>query len=650
MQSFRSATLSLWFRLMALAIIGLVFAETLYLGSSKVQGWTFYLTTTDVVFEIAVRLIVGALVGIALGTLCTALLTPVIWRFHASRERLLVWATGIGVVLVVFLDSRFAVTSLIKWSNRGVRFTSALLVAHFILFVVALLVPRLRREVVSSLDAFLGRKTSQGLVLATVVALVVLIIGEFALSKPVHRVKAASNSAKPKSNILLITFDALDAEDLSVYGSALPTTPNIDAFAGKATVFTNFYSGSTFTTSGIATIMTGQYPSQTHVYQVQGLLRGENAERTLPHALQAGGYTTAAFLSSPWAYYLAKTGNDDYDVLPEPNFEKGGIQHDGLQRVWSATKPLHQDTTLGSRVDEYFDLENLWNSLGFPRSHSFRFRPAASFEHARELISQLPDGFFLWVHVITPHDPYLPDPADQGRFLPYEEQRRFEDESVARWRPHYDSSQQDQIDRRRLLYDEFISTADRAFGSFISDLENSGRVKDTTVIISADHGESFEGGVYRHEVPDQTRPVIHIPLIIRTPGQKRGRKVSFVADQTALAPTILELAALERPNWMRGPSLAAALNGNNATNAQGMAFTQFLEKNSVFKPLRHGTVGVIDGEYQYVLDLDTQKGWLRPLNQAQLWDTDRTRENPDRATALRQSIYARFPELHAESK
>ena len=101
---------------------------------------------------------------------------------------------------------------------------------------------------------------------------------------------------------------------------------------------------------------------------------------------------------------------------------------------------------------------------------------------------------------------------------------------------------------------------------------------------------------------------------------------------------------------MRGPSLAAALNGNNATNAQGMAFTQFLEKNSVFKPLRHGTVGVIDGEYQYVLDLDTQKGWLRPLNQAQLWDTDRTRENPDRATALRQSIYARFPELHAESK
>src|SRR5436309_305628 len=149
MQSFRSATLSLWFRLMALAILGLVFAEALYLGSNKVQGWTFYLTTIDVVFEIAVRLIVGALAGMALGTLCTALLVPVIWRFHAGRERLLVWATGIGVVLVVFLDSRFAVTSLIKWSNRGVRFTSALLVAHFIVFILGLSIPRLRRELLS---------------------------------------------------------------------------------------------------------------------------------------------------------------------------------------------------------------------------------------------------------------------------------------------------------------------------------------------------------------------------------------------------------------------------------------------------------------------------------------------------------------------
>jgi arylsulfatase A-like enzyme len=63
-------------------------------------------------------------------------------------------------------------------------------------------------------------------------------------------------------------------------------------------------------------------------------------------------------------------------------------------------------------------------------------------------------------------------------------------------------------------------STDRAFGDFVSDLEKSGRLHNTTVIVSADHGESFEGGVYQHQTPHLTRPVIHIPLIVKTPINK----------------------------------------------------------------------------------------------------------------------------------
>ena len=54
---------------------------------------------------------------------------------------------------------------------------------------------------------------------------------------------------------------------------------------------------------------------------------------------------------------------------------------------------------------------------------------------------------------------------------------------------------------------------------------------------------------------------------------------------------------------MRGQSLAEWLNRDDRGEGEGLAFTQYLEKNSVFKPLHHGTVGVIDGrsKYQYVL-------------------------------------------------
>jgi arylsulfatase A-like enzyme len=454
---------------------------------------------------------------------------------------------------------------------------------------------------------------------------------------------AALAPPRPKSNFLLITFDALSAEDMSLYGYTLPTTPNLDAFAGKSTVFTNFYAASTFTTSSIAAIMTGSYPSENHVYQVEGRVSAKESGKNLPHAMRAGGYTPGAFLSNPFAYYLVQSAKSEYDFLPEPIFQPGG-----LHNLWEATRPLHQDSGIGNRLDEYRDLERVWNSMGvLPESQSFRLRPAVSFGKGREILAQSPDGFSLWIHVMAPHFPYLPDVEDRGRFLPYDEQLTFQEEEGARWRPYYEPDQQGEVDRRRLLYDEYILSTDRAFGAFVAELEKDGILQNTTVIISADHGESFEGGVYQHESAYQTRPVIHIPLIIRTPGQQAGRRVAFTADHTALAPTILELAGQPIPDWMRGESLVKWLQGNGQGEGEGRAFTQFLQRNSVFKAPRHGTVGVIDGksQHQYVLDLETQKGSLRPLKEAHIWNLDRTAENPALAQALREAIYLRFPDL-----
>jgi arylsulfatase A-like enzyme len=638
---FRPAVTSLWFRLISLGIVGLAFAEALFLASGKVQGWSYYLTPPEVVFELAVRLIFGALAGIALGTLCTAVIAPFLWHFAASRERLAEWVTKVAVVLIVFLDSRLALTTLIKWSNRGVRFTSALLIAHFLVFAIALCIPRARKEVVTSLDGFLGEKMTRRTALATVGGAAALAVTEFALGKTTHTVKAALLAQRPKSNFLLITFDALSAEDMSLYGYRLPTTPNIDAFAGRATVFTNFFSASTFTTPCVGTMLTGLYPSESHIYQMKGRVRAQDAEKSLPKALRAGGYAAGAFFSNPYAYYLTKGLKKEFDFLPEPVFQQGGLQH-----LWNATGPLHQNSGFGSRIDEYVDLSNMLSFLGgMPINLIERFRAAASFEQAREVLGKLPDGFFLWVHVMTPHGPYLPDSAERGRFLPSNVQQLFEGEGKPRWKPHYDPDQQGLVDQWRLRYDEFILTADREFGAFISELENGGRLRDTTVIVSADHGESFEGGVFQHDSAYLTRPVIHIPLVIRKPGQQRSARVAFTADQTALAPTILELAGQPKPDWMRGQSLAGWLNRDGQGEGEGLAFCQYLETNSVFKPLHHGTVGVIDGRDQYVLDLDTQKGALRPLKEAQIWNLDRTGENPARAEALRAAIYSRFPDL-----
>ena len=614
-----------------------MFGEALWLAPGKAQGWSYYLTTAEVLFEVAVRLVVAALFGMALGTLCALVIAPFLWFFKASRDFLVDSVTKVTVVLVVFLLSRYSLEVLIKWSygisNHPALYDKLLLGAQFVVFAVALCVPRARRVVVTGLDGLLTPKMTRRTAVATMAGAAALVATEFALGKTIPVARAALSPNRPKSNFLLITFDALNAEDMSLYGRGLPTTPNIDAFARRATVFKNFYSACTFTTSSVATMMTGTYPSDTLVYQLQGRVRDRDAINSLPQLLRNGGYHTGAFLTNPFAYYLSTSLASGFDVMPEPVFQQGGLQH-----IWNATRPLHQQSGVGSRIDEYFDLAHVWNSLGrMPSNLCMRYRPDAAFQDAKRMLANLPDGFFAWVHVITPHQPYLPDSQDRGRFLPPDELRGLEDESELQWKPHYPPDQQSQVDRRRLLYDEFILAADRAFGAFISVLKSSDKLSNTTVVVSADHGEGFEGGVYQHSSPYLTRPVIHIPLIVRTPGQQDGRTVAFTADQTALAPTILELAGQPKPEWMRGASLVPWLNGKASGEGEGLAFAQYLEKNSVFKPLRHGTVGIIDGRtlHQYVIDSESQKGTLRPLSEAQYWNLDRSAQNPELAQQLR---------------
>ncbi len=94
---------------------------------------------------------------------------------------------------------------------------------------------------------------------------------------------------------------------------------------------------------------------------------------------------------------------------------------------------------------------------------------------------------------------------------------------------------------------------------------------------------------------------------------------------------------------MPGKSLAPWLTSESDGDGEGMAFCQFLETNSIFKPLHYGTVGVIQGRYQYVVLLSSMQGVLRPLDEAQNWTVDRSADHPERAAAMRAAINARFP-------
>jgi glucan phosphoethanolaminetransferase (alkaline phosphatase superfamily) len=66
------------------------------------------------------------------------------------------------------------------------------------------------------------------------------------------------NAENDRPNIILITFDALTARNMSVYGYERPTTPYMKKWANEASLFTKLEASSSITTPTTASLMTGK--------------------------------------------------------------------------------------------------------------------------------------------------------------------------------------------------------------------------------------------------------------------------------------------------------------------------------------------------------------------------------------------------------
>ena len=138
---------------------------------------------------------------------------------------------------------------------------------------------------------------------------------------------------------------------------------------------------------------------------------------------------------------------------------------------------------------------------------------------------------------------------------------------------------------------------DHSIGLFVDWLSSKGLLQDTLLILSADHGESFSHEYGGHGGPMLNDDLIHIPLIIKEPGQTMGKKLRTLSEQIDLMPTILELAGVPIEGAVEGRSLVPALRGQKM---EGPIFSMNFEQNSRFKELTTGSVAMIAGRWKYV--------------------------------------------------
>jgi arylsulfatase len=200
------------------------------------------------------------------------------------------------------------------------------------------------------------------------------------------------------------------------------------------------------------------------------------------------------------------------------------------------------------------------------------------------------EPYLAYFHLWSPHDPY----NARGDFI-----GMFKDDLQLQAKPRHPLSAtgHPEADLRnyRREYDEFIADLDAEFGRLISDLEQSGVLQNSYVIVTSDHGELFERGEVGHASALLYAPVTHVPLLISAPGQATRANFYSVTSNVDLLPTILQITGKEIPEWVEGMTLPG-FGGTQDTERS--VFPLMAKDNAAFRSLTHATFALINGGYE----------------------------------------------------
>ena len=330
----------------------------------------------------------------------------------------------------------------------------------------------------------------------------------------------------PGPIVVLASFDTTRVDSLSAYGGPDASTPNLDALAKRGVRF-DWAMSSLPTTLG------------SHTTMMSGL-------DTHGHGVPRNGQPVPV----------------DVPLLAEQ------LRDAGWDRIGVVgAMPLESDMGLDRGFRVYRDTEfSSW--FGSPRKGADEVTDAAL-----KAIDERPGGqpLFLFVHYYDPHSPWEAAPQEiRDKFVPssFELDRGGMDGlEVFRTRARKGMKlKKERVEWARKLYLAQVHWTDQEFGRLLDGLEQRGLMKDSLVIMTADHGEMLNerrlGQVYTHG-PDVDLPVIHVPMIVAGTGQfdvPSGQVVDRRVRLADIPNTVLSVAGV--PGKLgNGEDLVTVWNG-----------------------------------------------------------------------------------------
>lgn len=327
-----------------------------------------------------------------------------------------------------------------------------------------------------------------------------------------------------RPNIVLITLDTLRADHLGCYGYDRNTSPVLDRFAARATLYRNAHATAPWTLPSHASLFTGLYPFE------HGARTYRLKESELP--VDAG--------DGPTIKHNIKGLGLEVDTLAE-RLGLAGYQTAAVMANMLFLKPR-------------FGLDQGFDSYDLKRGRATAINRRV-FDWLEQHDRTKP--FFLFINYMDTHEPLnaQPRPGLVEPALPYslDVERRIGEDILKRNGEARPEDLQLVID----WYDLAVASLDEEMGRLFERMKHDGLFDDTLIIIVSDHGEYFGERDLSGHSKDVYEPAMAIPFIVKAPRQSVGqieeRLVSLVHVPTIVASHTAALAAAELPRTWPEP-------------------------------------------------------------------------------------------------
>jgi arylsulfatase A-like enzyme len=301
-----------------------------------------------------------------------------------------------------------------------------------------------------------------------------------------------------------------------------------------------------------ASLFTGVYPHEHGCHRLDGSIDTTLVNRLSDPGYHTGGISANGFASQRTGFH---EGFDEFyytggrERFPEgmdvSGFAQRLLENENTSRIDAAVQTLKQigrhdnafkslanlaSVAAGELADSVAPLQRIPHPVVSPDS-GYCYTPKRNTRRLKLVVQDSGDSpFFVFMNYMDTHRPYKPRPELQskhlGKKLSFRELRRLNEHVAYPWEfmdeLENGSINEEDVETVRKLYAGEVETADEHLRRIRKILDDAGKLDETLIVVTNDHGEKLgetdERGLRRmgHEA-SVSDAVLHVPLLLAHP-------------------------------------------------------------------------------------------------------------------------------------